>query len=223
MNTIIEFKKDLDRYPTNSLRVLQRYFGLPDADRMDLLWLIAITQAQNNSRGTMNGEEFIVISETNVSDYDQVVDLIETMLQLEESRTDYELTTLNQDPIKRTFRPAQLDPRYEEFYGLEMYLSKKNDGTFNLMLLNHEDEHSWRFIAEFEIEMDDDIPEKLLKSSDDILGRVDPDIIKFLRDAQVISVDKRNMVKRRNGLDGDETVVLKAKSDVPQTKAARKN
>jgi hypothetical protein len=55
MNTILLFKQDLERYPTNSLQILQRYFDLPAVERVDLLWLLAIHQAQNNRHGTMNG------------------------------------------------------------------------------------------------------------------------------------------------------------------------
>ena len=51
MDTILLFKQDLDRYPTNTLLTLQRYLGLPVADRNDLLWLLAIHQAQNNHQG----------------------------------------------------------------------------------------------------------------------------------------------------------------------------
>ncbi len=55
MNPILLFKQDLEKYPTNSLQTLQRHFDLPVAKRSDLLWLLAIYQAQNNRQGTMNG------------------------------------------------------------------------------------------------------------------------------------------------------------------------
>jgi len=45
MDIILTFKKDLDNYPTSSLNILQRYLGLPTADQEDLLWMIAIYQA----------------------------------------------------------------------------------------------------------------------------------------------------------------------------------
>ena len=53
MDTILLFKKDLGSYSTKSLRVMQRYLGLPAAGREDLLWTIAIHQAESNTRGTM--------------------------------------------------------------------------------------------------------------------------------------------------------------------------
>ena len=55
MDTILLFKKDLDRYSTDSLGTLQRHFDLPATKRADLLWLLAIYQAQNNRQGTMHG------------------------------------------------------------------------------------------------------------------------------------------------------------------------
>ncbi len=56
MDTILLFKKDLETYPTDSLRVLHRYLGLPAASRKDLVWLLAIHQAQNNhKKALMNG------------------------------------------------------------------------------------------------------------------------------------------------------------------------
>ena len=70
MDTILLFKKDLERYPTDSLRVLHRYLGLPAADEKDLIWLIAIHHAESNARGTMKGkvewEEKVVTSERDV-------------------------------------------------------------------------------------------------------------------------------------------------------------
>lgn len=55
MNPILLFKQDLDHYSTDSLESLQQYFNLPAAKRDDLLWSLAIYQAQNNRQGTMNG------------------------------------------------------------------------------------------------------------------------------------------------------------------------
>ncbi len=55
MDTVLLFKKDLDRYKTSELVILQRHFGLPSADRDDLVWMVAIYQAENNPRGTMRG------------------------------------------------------------------------------------------------------------------------------------------------------------------------
>lgn len=58
MDTILLFKKDLNRYPTDSLQTLHRHFNLPPAKKEDLAWLIAIHQARNNNRGLMpTGEE----------------------------------------------------------------------------------------------------------------------------------------------------------------------
>ena len=51
MNDILLFKKDLENYPTTSLNSLRRYFGLPSANRNDLVWLISIYQAQQNPNG----------------------------------------------------------------------------------------------------------------------------------------------------------------------------
>ena len=55
---ILLFKQDLESYPTVSLEKMRVWLGLPAAKRSDLVWLIAIHQAQNNTRVTMpSGEE----------------------------------------------------------------------------------------------------------------------------------------------------------------------
>jgi len=48
--TVLLFKQDLDSYPIAALRALQRYLDLPDTNREDLLWLIAIHQAQRSQK-----------------------------------------------------------------------------------------------------------------------------------------------------------------------------
>ena len=50
MDTILLFKQDLDSYSTGALKTLQQYFGLPDGNRNELLWVIAAHQAQNSSK-----------------------------------------------------------------------------------------------------------------------------------------------------------------------------
>jgi hypothetical protein len=70
MDTILLFKKDLEKYPIDSLRVLHRYLGLPAAYEKDLAWLIAIHHAGSNDWGTMKGkvewEEKVVTGERDV-------------------------------------------------------------------------------------------------------------------------------------------------------------
>jgi len=45
-NAVLLFKQDLDTFSTAELKALQRYLDLPDTNREDLLWLIAIHQVQ---------------------------------------------------------------------------------------------------------------------------------------------------------------------------------
>jgi hypothetical protein len=54
MDTIV-VQKNLDNYSTDSLNILRRHFDLPRTSRQDLLWLLAIYQAQNNQLGKMRG------------------------------------------------------------------------------------------------------------------------------------------------------------------------
>lgn len=51
------FKQDLETYPYKSLLQLQRYFGLPPVEKKsDLIWSLAVHQAQINKRGTMDSD-----------------------------------------------------------------------------------------------------------------------------------------------------------------------
>jgi len=52
-NTVLLFKQDLENYPTAALKTLQRYLHLPDVDRKDLVWLVAIHQAQKNQMASL--------------------------------------------------------------------------------------------------------------------------------------------------------------------------
>ena len=57
MQTILLFKRDLEHYPTYKLEKLRKYLGIPNVDnRNDLLWLLAIHQAQRKV-GTMHGSD----------------------------------------------------------------------------------------------------------------------------------------------------------------------
>ena len=57
MDIILLFKKDLDNYSQGSLDTLQRHFNIPRSNRQDLIWLLAIHQAQNTQVGQMRGKE----------------------------------------------------------------------------------------------------------------------------------------------------------------------
>ncbi len=53
MDKILLFKEDLDQYKTSELVALQQHFGLSAAHRDDLVWMLAIYQAENNHQGKM--------------------------------------------------------------------------------------------------------------------------------------------------------------------------
>ena len=109
--------------------------------------------------------------------------------------------------IKRSHKSERV-----EFEGVEIDLNKKDDDNYKLSVTNRDDDHSWRFIAEFVIKTDE-LPEEF-----------DPknllDLEPILWDAEVESVDSRNVAGGVNGLKGGNTVLLKT---VPAfTKSARK-
>jgi len=49
---VLLFKQDLENFPTTALKTLQQYLRLPDVNREDLVWLIAIHQAQKSQKAT---------------------------------------------------------------------------------------------------------------------------------------------------------------------------
>ena len=199
IENILIAKRDLDTYSTKNLDTLAKYYNAGSKNRNDLCWLLSMAILGESHKATMRGSEsgWDVI-EANVFDYDQVLDLIEAIVQLEQQRVDYTLETLNQDPILE---------------GVEIYyIYEEDDDNYKLAVMNRDDDHSWRFVAEFVIKTDK-LPEKF--DPENLL-----DLLPIMRDAEVESVDSRNVVGGGSGLKGGNTVILKTAQAF--TKSARK-